>query len=80
MVAAVEPQIVIPEEVAAEALKLKEEGNKQLKAKDLAAAEAAYSSAIELDPTQHTYFMNRSLCRLKLKNKDGALYICQTAL
>ena len=46
----------------------------QLKAKDLAASDAGYSSAIELDATQHTYFMNRSLCRLKLKNKDGALY------
>jgi len=79
VVAAVEPQIVIPEEVAAEALQFKEEGNKQLKAKDLAAAEAAYSSAIELDPTQHTYFMNRSLCRLKLKNKDGALADAESA-
>merc|ERR1712046_434777 len=68
---------LVPEAVdpaaAASALEFKAKGNEQLKAQNLSDAEEAYSAAIDLDPTQPAFFMNRSLCRLKLGSPQGAL-------
>ncbi|KAJ1455214.1 hypothetical protein M885DRAFT_464465 [Pelagophyceae sp. CCMP2097] len=48
----------------ADAAAAKDRGNAALAAKDYDAAIAAYTEAIALDPTQHTYFSNRSAANL----------------
>ena len=44
----------------------KEEGNTLLKAKKFAQALESYSAALELDPTEHTIWSNRSMCYERL--------------
>merc|ERR1711934_603813 len=60
-------------ETKAAAVQLKEKGNQLLKSGDLEPAAEAYSGAIALDSTEYSFFSNRSLVRLKLGNKEGAL-------
>jgi lipoprotein NlpI len=45
---------------AAEASRLKDEGNTFFKAGDYQAAIDAYTGSLELDPTQHLCFSNRA--------------------
>ena len=71
-----EPAVMIAPEAAASALLLKERGNALLKSSELKEAEEAYSGAIALDHTQHTFFMNRSLCRLNQGNKEVGWISC----
>lgn len=52
---------------------LKQEGNVKFKANDYAGAIELYSRSIELDPSQHTVFSNRSASHIKLKNHEEAL-------
>jgi tetratricopeptide (TPR) repeat protein len=55
------------------AASLKDEGNEKFKSKDYKAAVELYSSALELDPSQHTFYSNRSACHMELKNYEEAL-------
>jgi len=71
-----EPQISASD--AAETLK--GEGNAALKAGDLQTALEKYSSAISLDPTNSTYFSNRSVTYHKLGQYEAALEDAETAI
>jgi stress-induced-phosphoprotein 1 len=51
----------------------KNAGNEALKAGDFAKAAEHYSKAIELAPTQHVYFSNRSNAYVQLKRYEEAL-------
>jgi tetratricopeptide (TPR) repeat protein len=42
-------------------------GNEAFKNGDYATAEALYSSAINADPSNHVYYLNRSMANLKLQ-------------
>lgn len=75
----IKPEVQIAPEAATAAMQLKAKGNEHLKAKQLEEAEEAYSGAIALDHTQHTFFTNRSLCRLKRGDKEGALADAEAA-
>lgn len=45
----------------------KEQGNEAFKAHDFDAARASYSRAMELDPAEFVYPLNRSMANLKLQ-------------
>lgn len=63
----------ISTENAAQALKMKDLGNRALKEKKYAEADAMYTAGIKLDPSNHALFSNRSAARLMAKNVDGAV-------
>lgn len=50
----------------------KKEGNAAFGQKDFATAIARYGEAIELDPLNHVYFSNRSLCHFESKDYRAA--------
>ncbi|KAF9925617.1 Hsp90 cochaperone [Linnemannia zychae] len=51
----------------------KAQGNKSFLAKDYPAAIESFTKAIELDPTNHVLYSNRSACYASLKNYEKAL-------
>lgn len=53
--------------------KLKAEGNAAFAAKDFQKAIDLFSQAIEIDPTNHVLYSNRSACHASLKNFSAAL-------
>jgi stress-induced-phosphoprotein 1 len=53
--------------------KLKAEGNKAFAAKDFEKAISLFTQAIDLDPTNHVLYSNRSGSYASLKDYDGAL-------
>lgn len=59
---------------------LKNQGNKHYAARNYEAAVNCYSKAIIKSPSTPTFFTNRALCYLKLKNWDQALQDCRRAL
>jgi hypothetical protein len=62
------------------ALELKAEGNALLKKKDFAGAIAAYTRAIEADPTDATFFSNRSMARFLNEQPSEALEDANAAI
>ncbi|KAI1170723.1 hypothetical protein F4777DRAFT_101130 [Nemania sp. FL0916] len=64
--------------------RMKEEGNADYKAGRWQAAFDKYTSALEVDPmnrgTNSKLLQNRALCRLKLKDCDGAVADCERAV
>jgi len=52
---------------------MKDLGNKALKEKKVAEAEAMYTAGLALDSTNHTLYSNRSAARLLASNVDGAI-------
>ena len=55
------------------ALQHKENGNKALQAGDFDTAIAEYSKAIELNPTDHVFYSNRSAAYLSKGDAEHAL-------
>ena len=75
----------ISEEKKAEAEALKANGNKILQSGDYATAMCEYTRAIELNPFNHIYYSNRSLCycrlndyELALRDADKCIELCPT--
>ncbi|KAI0047396.1 protein prenylyltransferase, partial [Auriscalpium vulgare] len=68
-----------PAEIAAEAEKLKEQGNVSFKAKRYGEAIDLYTNAIELVPTEPAYLTNRAAAHMALKKFRSALDDCQQA-
>ncbi len=60
--------------VAAAAAKKKDEGSALFRNHEYAAAAERYGSAIELTPTDHTLWGNRSLCHIKLSAWKAAVH------
>ncbi|KAI1742227.1 hypothetical protein F4680DRAFT_44445 [Xylaria scruposa] len=64
--------------------RMKEEGNADYKAGRWQAAFDKYSSALDIDPgnrgTNSKLLQNRALCRLKLRDYDGAITDCERAI
>lgn len=64
--------------------RMKEEGNADYKAGRWQAAFDKYTSALDIDPsnrgTNSKLLQNRALCRLKLKDYDGAITDCDRAV
>lgn len=58
----------------------KERGNKLVAANDFANAITHYSLAIEYNPKDPVFFMNRALCHLRLKKYQLAITDCDAAL
>ena len=56
-----------------DAVAIKAEANKAFSAKDYAAASKLYSDAIELDPSNHVLFSNRSASKAGMRDYQGAL-------
>ncbi|XP_023039411.1 small glutamine-rich tetratricopeptide repeat-containing protein alpha [Piliocolobus tephrosceles] len=67
-------------EAAAEAERLKTEGNEQMKVENFEAAVHFYGKAIELDPANAIYFCNRAAAYSKLGNYAGAVEDCKRAI
>ncbi|KAG0020891.1 Hsp90 cochaperone [Entomortierella chlamydospora] len=59
--------------MSAEAEEFKAQGNKAFLAKDYPTAIDLFSKAIELDPTNHVLYSNRSACYASQKNYEKAL-------
>jgi DnaJ family protein C protein 7 len=63
--------------------RLKEEGNTEYKAGKYQAAVEKYSAALQVDPTNRQMnakiYTNRALCRVRLKEYDGAVADCDKA-
>ena len=57
----------------AKSLEYKAEGNAALSSQDYAEAIECYTKAIELDPTNHVFFSNRSAAKLSSGDAEGAL-------
>ncbi|KAH8804934.1 hypothetical protein F5884DRAFT_431352 [Xylogone sp. PMI_703] len=57
----------------ARALEYKENGNKSYQAGDYIGAEGLYSKAILWDSTNPSFYVNRAMARLKLKQWDGVI-------
>ncbi|MBN3306523.1 SGTA protein, partial [Amia calva] len=81
------PQVMInavpdspTEEEAAEAERLKTEGNDQMKVENFSAAVEFYSKAIEINPRNAVYFCNRAAAYSKLGNYAGAVQDCEQAI
>ncbi|KAM5239318.1 small glutamine-rich tetratricopeptide repeat-containing protein alpha [Ctenodactylus gundi] len=68
------------EEDAAEAERLKTEGNEQMKAENFEAAVHLYGKAIGLNPANAVYFCNRAAAYSKLGNYAGAVQDCERAI
>ncbi|KAF8460415.1 hypothetical protein BDZ91DRAFT_773075 [Kalaharituber pfeilii] len=64
----------------AQADELKAQGNACYQAGDYLGAEKYYTQAIIRDPTNHAYFTNRALARLKLSLWEAVISDCQHAL
>jgi len=64
----------------AQALKLKEEGNRHFAKKDYAAAEGCYSQALIKDPTLTSLYTNRAMARFNLASYHAAISDCEAAL
>lgn len=64
--------------------RMKEEGNIEYKAQRWQSAFDKYTSALEVDPsnrgTNSKLLQNRALCRLKLRDYDGAIADCERAV
>lgn len=58
----------------------KERGNKLVSAKDYLNAIPHYSKAIEMNPDDPAFFLNRALCRLRLEDYEAAITDCDSAL
>lgn len=58
----------------------KERGNKLVSAKEYKNAIPHYSKAIELNPEDPAFFLNRALCRLRLEDYREAIADCDSAL
>ena len=63
-----------------EANLLKEEGNKAYKAKDFAAALAAYTAASELDPDDITYAINSAAVHFEQGDLAQCINTCTAAI
>ncbi|KAH0626000.1 hypothetical protein JD844_034399, partial [Phrynosoma platyrhinos] len=75
------PEPITPsEEEAAEAERLKSEGNEQMKAENFESAVAYYGKAIELNPSNAVYYCNRAAAYSKLGNYAGAVRDCERAI
>uniref|UniRef100_A0A803T4M4 Small glutamine-rich tetratricopeptide repeat-containing protein alpha n=1 Tax=Anolis carolinensis TaxID=28377 RepID=A0A803T4M4_ANOCA len=75
------PEPVTPsEEDAAEAERLKAEGNEQMKAENFESAVSFYAKAIELNPANAVYYCNRAAAYSKLGNYAGAVRDCERAI
>ncbi|XP_067329726.1 small glutamine-rich tetratricopeptide repeat-containing protein alpha [Anolis sagrei] len=68
------------EEDAAEAERLKAEGNEQMKAENFESAVSFYAKAIELNPSNAVYYCNRAAAYSKLGNYTGAVRDCERAI
>ncbi|EGS21753.1 uncharacterized protein CTHT_0036200 [Thermochaetoides thermophila DSM 1495] len=64
----------------AKSLQLKEEGNRRFQAGDYVKAEALYSQALIVDPTNPTLYTNRAMARLRLAQWDNAIADCNECL
>lgn len=58
----------------------KERGNKLVSIKDYTNAVSHYSRAIELNPNDPAFFLNRALCHLRLEEYPAAISDCDSAL
>uniref|UniRef100_A0A1J3IBL2 Putative ankyrin repeat protein n=1 Tax=Noccaea caerulescens TaxID=107243 RepID=A0A1J3IBL2_NOCCA len=63
----------VSEEAKAKAAEAKARGQDAFHRKDFQMAIDAYTQAIDFDPTDHTFFSNRSLCWLRLGQAEHAL-------
>ncbi|XP_063003123.1 small glutamine-rich tetratricopeptide repeat-containing protein alpha isoform X2 [Elgaria multicarinata webbii] len=68
------------EEDAAEAERLKAEGNEQMKVEHFENAVLYYGKAIELNPSNAVYYCNRAAAYSKLGNYAGAVRDCERAI
>uniref|UniRef100_A0A8C6V8D7 Small glutamine rich tetratricopeptide repeat co-chaperone alpha n=1 Tax=Naja naja TaxID=35670 RepID=A0A8C6V8D7_NAJNA len=68
------------EEDAAEAERLKTEGNEQMKVENFKNAVSFYGKAIELNPSNAVYYCNRAAAYSKLGNYAGAVRDCERAI
>uniref|UniRef100_A0A6B2F7K0 Small glutamine-rich tetratricopeptide repeat-containing protein alpha n=1 Tax=Bothriechis nubestris TaxID=1766655 RepID=A0A6B2F7K0_9SAUR len=68
------------EEDAAEAERLKTEGNEQMKVENFQSAVSFYGRAIELNPANAVYYCNRAAAYSKLGNYAGAVRDCERAI
>lgn len=64
----------------AQALQLKDEGNRLFKAGDYTGADSLYSKAIIADPKEPTLWTNRAMARLKLSLWPAVISDCASAL
>merc|ERR1719394_1417916 len=62
------------------AKQLKEKGNSIFKKKQFELAEKFYSKAIELNMGSRPLWTNRAICRNAMKNHEGAISDCDSAL
>lgn len=62
------------------AVELKTQGNKYFALRNYDSAASCYTKAIIKSPTTPTFYTNRSLCYLKLKNWEAAIQDCRKAL
>ncbi|XP_029469042.1 small glutamine-rich tetratricopeptide repeat-containing protein alpha [Rhinatrema bivittatum] len=65
---------------AAEAERLKTEGNEQMKLENFEGAVSFYTKALDLNPTNAVYFCNRAAAYSKLGNYAGAVRDCEQAI
>ena len=56
-----------------ESLKFKSLGNAEFKQKNFVKAAELYTKAIELDPTNHVFYSNRSGCYTSLRKFEDSL-------
>ncbi|XP_028260531.1 small glutamine-rich tetratricopeptide repeat-containing protein alpha [Parambassis ranga] len=68
------------EEQRAEAERLKNDGNDQMKVENFAAAVEFYSKAIAINPHNAVYYCNRAAAYSKLGNYAGAVQDCEQAI
>ncbi|XP_033753857.1 E3 ubiquitin-protein ligase CHIP-like [Pecten maximus] len=62
------------------AVELKDQGNKYFASRNYDSAASCYTKAIIKSPNTPTFYTNRSLCYLKLKNWEAAIQDCRKAL
>jgi tetratricopeptide (TPR) repeat protein len=65
---------------SADAIALKEAGNEAIKAGDYEGAVAAYTRALELDPSSAVLYHNRAVARLRQQRWEDALGDADAAL
>lgn len=56
------------------------QGNELIHKGNFSAAMVCYSKALDINPSNPTYFFNRALCETELKRWEGAIDDCQYAL
>ncbi|KAK4240525.1 hypothetical protein C8A03DRAFT_13151 [Achaetomium macrosporum] len=64
----------------AKSLQLKEEGNRRFQAGDYPMAEALYSQALIVDPSNPTLYTNRAMARLRMSQWENAIADCNECL